>query len=63
MSASMTWQPIATAPRDGTPVDLWHKDGFRVMDEWWDDECWCGNLWGDDQFTHWMLVTPPGSEK
>ena len=19
-----TWQPISTAPKDGTPVDLWH---------------------------------------
>ena len=25
-----TWQPIATAPKDGTPVDLWRKWGNSV---------------------------------
>lgn len=53
------WQPIETAPRDGTPVDLWHKGGFRLCDEWWtDDNCWTC-LFGDDQFTHWKPITGP----
>lgn len=56
----MNWQPISTAPRNGTPVDLWHKRGFRETDTWWDaeDKCW-SCVRRDDEFTHWMLVTPP----
>lgn len=59
----MNWQPIATAPRDGTPVDLWHKYGFREVETWWDadDQCW-SCVREDDEFTHWMLVTPPVDE-
>jgi len=26
------WQPIATAPRDRTVVELWHRAGFLVLD-------------------------------
>ncbi len=30
MSAVTGWQPIETAPRDGTCVDLWgHEEGWR----------------------------------
>lgn len=62
---SIDWQPIATVPRDGTPVDLWHKEGFRVTDEWWDstpgDECWAGQLFPDTDFTHWKPITEPDS--
>lgn len=55
------WQPIETAPRDGTVIDLWHKSGARVSEVWWtDDSCWT-NLLGDDQFTHWSpIITPFG---
>jgi hypothetical protein len=31
------WQDIATAPRDGTPFDVWEPSdhgGFRVADCW-----------------------------
>lgn len=43
----MAWQPIETAPKDGTLVDLW-ADGERLPDcfwfapEWSDEEehCW-----------------------
>lgn len=49
------WQPITTAPRDGTPVDLWHVRGFRIVETWWDaeDECW-SCVMEDSDFTHWV---------
>jgi len=55
------WQPINTAPRDGTPVDLWHKNGFRIVSTWWtDDQCWSCFM-DDYDFTHWMPIpSPPG---
>jgi hypothetical protein len=55
------WQPIETAPRDGTPVDLWHKDGFRVTEQWWEksDSTWSGLAY--DHFTHWRPITEPGA--
>jgi hypothetical protein len=55
----MTWQPIETAPKNGLPIDLWHKDGFRVIDQWWtDDDCWSG-VFDDKDFTHWMNPESP----
>lgn len=49
------WQPIETAPRDGTVIDLWHVGGMRITEQWWDaeDESWCG-LGDDNDFSHWM---------
>ena len=34
----MKWQPIGTAPKDGTEVDLWCPDGhggYRVQEAKW----------------------------
>jgi hypothetical protein len=63
MTKDNGWQPIATAPRDGTPVDLLHKCGERFTDEWWveddGDAFWCGSLLPDSEFTHWMPIPPP----
>lgn len=55
------WMPIESAPKDGTPVDLWHRDGFLVTETWWDreDGCWV-HCFEDADFTHWMpLPTAP----
>ena len=62
------WQPIATAPRDGSAVDLWHVNGYRVADARWQKGAsgvggwdWGDGLYalGDQQFTHWMPVPAP----
>lgn len=55
----LLWHPIATAPRDGTVVNLWHKSGSPVYEAWWtEDDCWTCLL-DDSQFTHWSPVVTP----
>ena len=59
----MTWQPIDTAPKDGTWVLLWTGNECRIAmwDEWEDPECPVTQGWFDDgdgmyieNPTHWM---------
>jgi hypothetical protein len=54
------WSDISTVPKDGAILDLWHKNGFRITDVWFDDE---DQVWTcllpESDFTHWMLVEPP----
>ena len=64
----MEWQPIETAPKDGTTVDLWHRKHGRVVDAWWDsygwddEEKWIAYVGGEKpDFTHWMQILPPDS--
>jgi len=73
----MKWEPIETAPKDGTAVDLW-VGGERVSDcEWinnydgfcrFKDDGDCGMAWVrvDHEHgtpTHWMpLPQPPTTE-
>lgn len=48
------WQPMSTAPRDGTVVDLELSGGGRYADAWWDEDdggTWCGLE--EEMFTHW----------
>ncbi|MFB6449227.1 DUF551 domain-containing protein [Bradyrhizobium tunisiense] len=51
-----SWQPRATAPRDGTPCLFVRRDGKMTVD-WWDKEC-SDRFWkeygGEYLYTHWM---------
>jgi len=29
------WQPLETAPRDGSKVDVWTENGLRYIDVFW----------------------------
>jgi hypothetical protein len=67
------WQPIATAPKDGTPIDLWISGSNRrfadcrfhrgMWQHWWMDCFGSGMDWqslDSHKPTHWMpLPTPP----
>jgi hypothetical protein len=69
----MKWQPIETAPKDGTYIDLW-ADNFRFADAFWFDpktddrwhgieEGWVFHSEGFEYVwvtpTHWMPI--PGN--
>lgn len=52
------WQPIESAPRDGTVIDLW-ANGLRYADAYWDGGCFSvldstGYGVEVDEPTHWM---------
>lgn len=65
------WQPIETAPKNGTLVDLWFPGIGRKTDwEWWGDDLhepgWChrpkngGYAYHPNTSpTHWMLPPKP----
>lgn len=67
------WKPIETAPKDGTPVDLWVL-GDRTADctwnktrkrweHWWGLDGGMGRSAVDGEPTHWMpLPEPPMKE-
>ena len=51
---ALTWQPIETAPKDGTEVLMWHRDLGAAVHP-------CVRKW--DGVTHWMpLPLPPDGE-
>ena len=63
----MTWQPIETAPKDGTTVDLWHRKHGRITDAWWDTfghitDAWVDNYGGDNQEGWIAFVGDEGSD-
>lgn len=74
----MIWQPIETAPRDGTDVLLWCPRGGVTVGRWdeqeyhrrpvpyWRTQHWFERVSMDrsDQPTHWAtLPTAPAPEK
>jgi len=68
----LDWQPINTAPRDGTLIIAYGTQSFDVgsPDEpFLDTVCWSGNRWQDgtiaDQpkLTHWMPLTEPPEDE
>lgn len=67
------WQPIETAPKDGTRVILWCcpkasiRRGFAEICRWGQHDDW-GKVWlrhngkeivGPDVATHWMPLPDP----
>ena len=63
----MQWQPIETAPKDGTSVDLWRGlNGMRLTNAHWSGNRWVWKHYRyhqtDDQITHWMPLPPPPTE-
>ena len=56
------WLLLDSVPRDGTPVDMWHKDGFRMKEVWWADDIW-SCVMDDDSFTYWMPIPEPPKNK
>lgn len=59
----MEWQPIATAPRDGTKILVWREAelgyaGRRIgVDKWHKNRWWHSRL--NMQPTHWMPLPDP----
>lgn len=70
----MGWQPIETAPKDGTYVDIWVPDfgGYRVTNAHWAIHHWLNGrpqskpAWGPETSdgpppvpTHWQPLPEP----
>lgn len=55
------WQPIESAPKDGSLLDLFVPGYGRIINEWWDigHGCWSCEDIGDP--SHWMKS--PGEPK
>lgn len=71
MTQQESWQPIKTAPKDGTPILAWSSkvaDDEQPQIVWWNETggywelAWDCSLWYDKNTppTHWMpLPAPP----
>jgi len=61
------WLPIETAPKDGTEIDVWVKNGFRIINVRWkvDGGYWVYNRdyinwnWLGALPTHWLPIPKP----
>lgn len=59
----MEWQPIKTAPKDGTKIDLWRVrleygtaetfDGERIPNAFWGEPYYGNDRKYDDAWVHW----------
>ena len=65
-SCRRLWQPIETAPKDGTDLLLYVPavDGEPAyqMTGNWDGDCWVDNArgsWRGFEPSHWQIVEPP----
>ena len=59
------WQPIATAPRDGTVVDLWANGGHRSASQRWSrgGNWWYPSGFNDGTVSHWRPIAGPRNEE
>ena len=68
----MDWQPIETAPRDGThflaawgsgavSIVWWIGDGYNSFGNGSSDRCGTPHQFGPSWFTHWMPLPAPPS--
>ena len=61
---SQQWQPIETAPKDGTEVVVVDIDGDRFIASSIDGQNWYDGVFPIYHPTHWMpLPAPPMSDK
>lgn len=73
--AEAEWQPIETAPKDGTRIDIWainhslfNKPGSRIIDAYWgrvsdwmgrERDDWVGAASEHIEPTHWRPLPAP----
>jgi hypothetical protein len=64
----MDWQPIKTAPRDGTPILGWDDCSYMAVVHW-NKRAWrlmiTGDCAADDEWTPdlWTPISPPEDRK
>ena len=76
MVQASEWQPLQTAPRDGSKLDVWTENGFRYIDVFWYEgpaypegafvyyDSNLRDFIDVDDATHWMpRPAPPRPEK
>jgi hypothetical protein len=65
----MSWQPIETAPRDGTEILTVRSNGYIQNAKWYDNPFGRKDTVIDDAdgkwwpVTHWMPLPPPPTEE
>lgn len=59
--AALSWQPIETAPKDGTLILAINQAGLMDVCHWWEEIGWINNSFDspDCELTHWRPLPPP----